>query len=112
MTVTTFSRADLDAACDAGQYVLVDFYADWCGPCKTMAPHFEAAARGPAGQKAVFAKIDTEAEQELAAEAGIRSIPTTVLFAGNEELGRTSGAMNRQQIEQFVHDLIWQRENI
>lgn len=112
MAVQHFSRADLDAACDAGEYVIVDFYADWCGPCATMAPHFEAAANGPAGTKAIFAKIDTEAEQELAREAGIRSIPTTVVFAGNEELGRTSGAMNRRQIEQFVTDLVWQRENI
>lgn len=112
MPVQQFTRADLDAACDAGQYVVVDFYADWCGPCTTMAPHFEAAANGPTGAKATFVKIDTEAEQQLAAEAGIRSIPTTVVFAGNDELGRTSGAMNRAQIEKFVTDLVWQHENI
>lgn len=112
MPATHFSRTDLDDACDAGRYVVVDFYADWCGPCKTMAPHFEAAADGPAGEKAVFAKIDTEDEQQLAREAGIRSIPTTIVFAGNEEIARTTGAMNRRQIEQFVSDAIWQRENI
>lgn len=112
MPVQHFTTADLDAACDAGDYVVVDFYADWCGPCHSMAPHFEAAADGPAGQTVTFAKIDTEQERQLAMEAGIRSIPTTVLFAGNEELGRVSGAMNRRQIEQFVADLVWQRENI
>ncbi|MFT5564767.1 MAG: thioredoxin 2 [Myxococcota bacterium] len=112
MAVQQFTNADLDAACDAGAYVLVDFYADWCGPCKTMAPHFEAAATGELRKKVTFAKIDTEAEQKLAMEAGIRSIPTTVLFAGNDELGRASGAMSRAQIEKFATDLIWQRENI
>ncbi len=112
MSVKHFTNADLDAACDAGQYVLVDFYADWCGPCKSMAPHFEAAANGDVAKKVTFAKIDTEQEQQLAQEAGIRSIPTTVLFKGNDELGRVSGAMNRQQIEQFATDLIWQSENI
>ena len=112
MVVKHFTRSDLDAACDAGEYVIVDFYADWCGPCKSMAPHFEAAATSDVAKKVTFAKIDTEAEQQLAQEAGIRSIPTTVLFAGNEELGRTSGAMNRAEIERFVTDLVWQRENI
>ncbi len=112
MPVQHFTTADLDAACDAGDYVLVDFYADWCAPCRSMAPHFEAAASGPAGERVTFAKIDTEQERQLAMEAGVRSIPTTVLFAGNEELGRVTGAMNRRQIEAFVADLVWQRENI
>ena len=76
MSVKQFSRSDLDAACDAGDYVVVDFYADWCGPCKTMAPHFEAAARGDTAKKVTFAKIDTEAEQQLAAEA--KTVTATV----------------------------------
>lgn len=112
VTVEHFTTADLDEALDAGEYVVVDFYADWCGPCRSMAPHFEAAADGPAGERVRFVKIDTEQETQLAREAGIRSIPTTVLFAGNEELGRASGAMNRGQIEQFVSGLVWQRENV
>lgn len=112
MPVQQFSRADLDAAAEAGDYVIVDFYADWCGPCKVMAPHFAAASDGDAGAKATFAKIDTEQEQALAREAGVQSIPTTVVFAGFDEIARTTGAMNRRQIEQFVADAIWQRENI
>ncbi len=81
--------------------VVVDFWAEWCGPCKMMAPAFEqAAARLPL--KAQFLKLNTEQEQLIAAQYGIRSIPTMILFKGGKEVDRISGAMGADQIVQWV----------
>jgi thioredoxin 2 len=81
--------------------VLVDFWATWCGPCRAMAPQFEQAARRLAG-RVQFAKVDTDAEPDLAGRYAIRSIPTLVLMQGGRELRRTSGAMSAAQLEQWV----------
>ena len=81
--------------------VLVDFWAAWCGPCKAMAPQFEQAAKRLAG-RVQFAKVDTDAEPELAGRFAIRSIPTLVLLQGGRELRRASGAMSAGQLEQWL----------
>jgi len=75
----------------SGLPVLVDFWADWCGPCKMMAPHFASAAVELPEVR--FVKIDTEANPQASARHGIRSIPTLILFRGGQEVARQSGAM-------------------
>jgi thioredoxin 2 len=82
---------------DADVPVLVDFYADWCGPCKTMAPILDEVAREYIG-KALVLKLDTDRNPQAAARYGIRGIPTLILFRGGREAERQVGAVPRQVV--------------
>ncbi|CAG1002921.1 Thioredoxin 1 [Gammaproteobacteria bacterium] len=81
--------------------VLVDFWAPWCGPCQTMAPAFVQAA-SMLEPRVRLAKVNTEDEQQLAAQFGIRSIPTLVLFKNGREVARQSGAMGASEIVRWA----------
>jgi thioredoxin 2 len=87
---------------DNGNPVLVDFWAPWCGPCKSMAPAFVQAA-GILEPRVRLGKVNTDVEQGLGNQFSIRSIPTLVLFNGGKEVARQSGAMGLQDIVRWVN---------
>ena len=93
----TFARTIEDAEVP----VLVDFYADWCGPCKVMAPAVDEIARSYQG-RALVAKLDTDRAQRTASSFDIRGIPTTIVFKGGKELTRQTGAMPKPMLAKML----------
>jgi thioredoxin 2 len=96
------SAADFDGLVASSPLpVLVDFWATWCAPCRTVAPELERLARERAGQ-AVIAKLDTDRVPEVAGRFGIRGVPTMILFRRGQEASRVSGAMPAAEIARRV----------
>jgi thioredoxin 2 len=82
--------------------LVVDFWAPWCGPCKMMAPVFEQAASA-LEPRVRLAKVNTEVEQQLAAQYAIRSIPTLAVFKKGREVARQAGAMDAGSLRQWIN---------
>lgn len=100
MASVELTAENFDSTIMGNDIVVVDFWADWCGPCKMFAPTFEAASEKE--PEIVFGKVDTEAEQSLAAAAGIQSIPTLMIFRDSILLFSQPGALPPAALDDLI----------
>ena len=99
------TRANFDRHVAGDLPVVVDFWAPWCAPCRMMAPAYEQAA-ARVEPRARLAKLDTEAEPDIAARFGIRGIPTLIVFKNGREVARQSGAMDQQTLVGWIESVV------
>ncbi len=100
MATTALTKDNFNETIENNETVIIDFWASWCGPCKSFAPTFEAASDNH--EDIVFAKVNTEEQQELAQACNIRSIPTLMIFRDQILLYSQAGALPPAQLEDVI----------
>ena len=100
MATIDLTKENFDQTINGGKTVIIDFWAPWCGPCRGFAPVFEKASE--AHPDVVFAKINSDEQQELAGAFNIRSIPTLMVFREKVVLFQQAGALPGQALEQVL----------
>lgn len=102
MAILHLNDQDFDQALAQNTLILVDFWADWCGPCKALGPVIEELAADYAGRDVAIAKVNVDECQELAVRYGVMSIPTVLLFRNGQETERSVGLLPKENFTSLI----------
>jgi len=100
MAVIELTEKNFEETISGNDFIIVDYWAPWCGPCRSFAPTFEKVSED--FEEIIFAKVNTEAEQELAGHFSIRSIPTLMIFRENIIIYSSPGALAEGQLRELI----------
>ena len=101
MAIKHFKTEEFDSAVEAAPLAMVDFWADWCGPCRALSPVIESLAEKYEG-KVLVGKVNVDEERELAIGYGVMSIPSLLIFRGGEMLHQSAGYCTVQELEELL----------
>ncbi|MEF8880237.1 MAG: thioredoxin [Candidatus Nanohaloarchaea archaeon] len=93
---------DLQEAIDSDETWIIDFWAEWCGPCKKLGPIYEEVSKEIDGVN--FGKVDMEEHQQLGGKMGVRALPTLLIMKNGEEIARNSGLMSKEQLKSWIQE--------
>lgn len=102
---TKIDTSNFDEYINSGKLIVVDFYADWCGPCRTMSPIIDELSVD-FESRAVIGKLDIETDGDMADRYGVRQIPTLIFFKDGEIVDKASGLVSKIQLEEMINNHI------